>query len=317
MIRRSWLFVPGDSPRKIEKAFGCGADALILDLEDSVAPAAKSLARRTVLAALRDAPRGPSAPALYVRINALSADPSPVDADSHLAQADLDTVMAGAPDGIVLPKAQGGADVALLSARIAVREALHALPDGATRIVAIATETAGAMFAAGTYRGADARLAGLTWGGEDLAADIGALASRRDGNWTAPFQLARSTCLFAAAAAAVPAIDTVHVDFRDDEGLERECAAALRDGFTGKLAIHPSQVPIINAGLTPSEDLLAHARRVLAAFSDSDGTGVASLDGKMLDQPHRRAAERLLALAGDEGQPTDGRRMANSSSTTA
>lgn len=300
MIHRSWLFVPGDSPRKIDKAFGTGADALILDLEDSVAPAAKSLARRTVLAALRAAPRGDGAPALYVRINALSAYPNLVDPGSQLAQMDLDMVMPGAPDGIVLPKAAGGADVTLLSARLAVGEALHALPDGATRIVAIATETAGAMFAAGTYRGADKRLAGLTWGGEDLAADIGALASRQDGDWTAPFQLARSTCLFAAAAAEVPAIDTVHVDFRDEAGLARECAAALRDGFTGKLAIHPAQVPVINAGLTPSEALIAHARRVLSAFAESEGAGVTSLDGKMLDQPHRRAAERLLGLARGE-----------------
>jgi len=294
-VMRSWLFVPGDSPRKIEKAFSAGADALILDLEDSVAIPAKALARRTVLAALRDAPRGDKSPALYVRIN--NPPRNTRDPGRNPAESDLDIIMAGAPDGIMLPKAEGGADIALLSARLAVREAAHQLPDGSTKIVALATETAAAIFAAGTYRGVDPRLAGLSWGAEDLAAETGALATRVEGAWTAPFQLARSICIFAAAAAGVPAIDTVHIDFRDEAGLARECAAALRDGFSGKLAIHPAQVPIINEGLTPSPAQLDHARRVVEAFRESGEAGVTSLDGKMLDRPHLAAAKRLLGPA--------------------
>jgi len=306
-MHRSWLFVPGDSPRKIEKAFGAGADALIFDLEDSIAISSKALARRTVLAALREAPRGAGAPALYVRVNSESAQ----------NQRDLDVVMTGAPDGIMLPKAEGGADIQLLSARLAVREALHQIPDGSTKIVALVTETAAAMFGGGTYRGADPRLAGLTWGAEDLGAEIGALASRVDGEWTAPFQLARSICLFAAAAARVPAIDTVHVDFRDEAGLARECAAALRDGFSGKLAIHPAQVPIINEGLTPSAAQIDHARRVVAAFAASGDAGVTSLDGRMLDRPHLFAAQRILGLAAAPQPRPEGLGMRKSPSTTA
>jgi citrate lyase subunit beta/citryl-CoA lyase len=307
-MHRSWLFVPGDNPRKIDKAFGAGADALILDLEDSIALPAKALARRTVLGALREAPRGADAPALYVRVNS----------DSALNQRDLDMVMAGAPDGIMLPKAEGGADIQRLSARLAVLEASHQLADGSTKIVALVTETAAAMFSGGTYRGADPRLAGLSWGAEDLSAEIGALASRDEtGAWTPPFQLARSICLFAAAAALVPAIDTVFVDFRDEAGLARECAAAFRDGFSGKLAIHPAQVPIINEGLTPSAAQLDHARRVVAAFAASGDAGVTALDGRMLDRPHLVAAQRILGLAAGSQPRPDGLFMRKSSSTTA
>jgi citrate lyase subunit beta/citryl-CoA lyase len=174
------------------------------------------------------------------------------------------------------------------------------------------------MFSGGTYRGADPRLAGLSWGAEDLSAEIGALASRDEtGAWTAPFQLARSICLFAAAAAGVPAIDTVFVDFRDEAGLARECAAAFRDGFSGKLAIHPAQVPIINEGLTPSAAQLDHARRVVAAFAASGDAGVTSLDGRMLDRPHLYAARRILGLAAGSQPRPEGRFMRKSSSTTA
>ncbi len=285
---RSLLFVPGDQPEKLLKAFGSAADALILDLEDSVAAVNKEAARRSVLAFLQDHGDAPDPPPLYVRINGL---------DTPLAEGDLDVVMTGAPDGIVLPKAAGGADVAQLDARIAVREALHGIPDGTTQIVAIATETAAALFGLGTYAGWSARLAGLAWGMEDLAADVGAETGRADGAWTAPAELARNLCLFGAAAAGVDALDTVYTDFRDLDGLKRECAAAARDGFAGKLAIHPDQATIINEAFTPGEEAIAHAERVVEAFSLFGDTGVTSLDGQMLDRPHLKAAERLLARA--------------------
>jgi citrate lyase subunit beta / citryl-CoA lyase len=205
----------------------------------------------------------------------------------------------------VLPKAGGGGDLALLDSRLAVREALHGLPDGNTRILAIATETAAAMFALGSYSGASPRLAGLAWGGEDLSADIGALATRSEGEWTEPFRLARNLCLFAAAAAGVSAIDTVYTDFRDLDGLKRECEAAARDGFSGKLAVHPAQVPVINAAFTPDAGSVERAGRIVAAFAQSHGLGVTSLDGMMLDRPHLRAAERLLARAGRDASAAE------------
>jgi citrate lyase subunit beta/citryl-CoA lyase len=285
---RSMLFVPADSPRKLDKALGCGADALILDLEDSVAAGAKGEARRSALAFLRNTRGMPGRPRLYVRINGF---------DSGLSEGDLDAVMTAAPDGILLPKAGGGADVALLASRLAVREALHGLDDGATRIIALATEHAAAIFGAGTYASSSPRLTALTWGAEDLAADIGALAVRADGEWTEPFRLARNLCLFGAAAAGIGAIDTVYTAFRDLDGLQRECATAARDGFSGKLAVHPGQVAVINEAFTPSAEAVADAERVVAAFANTDALGVTSLDGRMLDQPHLKAAKRLLARA--------------------
>jgi citrate lyase subunit beta/citryl-CoA lyase len=289
---RSLLFVPGDDSRKLEKALQCGADALILDLEDSVAADAKAKARRTCLDFLIAAREKPSRPALYVRINAL---------DSGLSDSDLDSVMTAEPDGIVLPKAQSGADITLLDARIAVREAIHDLADGQTKIIAIATETAASIFGLGSYAGVCRRLAGLTWGGEDLAADIGAAGNKdSDGNWTAPFVLARNLCLFGAVAACVEPIDTVYTDFRDSDGLRREAEAAANDGFTGKLAIHPAQVPAINEVFTPSAEAVAEARRVIGAFEAAGNAGVVGLDGKMLDRPHLTAARKVLARAGLE-----------------
>jgi citrate lyase subunit beta/citryl-CoA lyase len=285
---RSYLFVPGDQPEKLAKARGSAADALILDLEDSVAPVNKEAARRSVLAFLQEHGEAPDTPRFYVRINGL---------DTPLAEGDLDVVMTGAPHGIVLPKASGGAHVTLLDARIAVREALHGIEEGSTEIVAIATESGAAMFGLGTYARSSPRLTGLAWGIEDLAADIGAATGRADGEWTAPAQLARNLCLFGAAAADVAAIDTVHTDFRDLEGLKRECALAVRDGFTGKLAIHPDQAPIINEAFTPSAEAIAEAERVVEAFALFGDAGVTSLDGQMLDRPHLKAAERLLARA--------------------
>ena len=231
-------------------------------------------------------------PALYVRINAL---------DSGLSDADLDSVMTAGPDGIVLPKAQSGADVTLLDARIAVREALHDLADGQTAIIAIATETAASIFGIGSYAGAGTRLSGLTWGGEDLAADIGAGANKDDaGQWTQPFQLARNLCLFGAVSAGVPPIDTVYTDFRDLDGLHLEATAAAQDGFTGKLAIHPAQVAVINEVFTPSPQAIAQAQRIVDAFKAAGNAGVVGLDGKMIDRPHLVAARRILARAGIE-----------------
>ncbi len=182
-----------------------------------------------------------------------------------------------------------------------MREALHGVEDGATRILVLATETAASLFTLGTYRGASARLAGLTWGAEDLSAETGALETRAGGEWTEPFRVVRSLALFAAAAAGVPAIDAVHADFRDLEGLRRECATAKRDGFSGKLAIHPDQVEPINEAFTPPAEALARAEAIVAAFDAAGDVGVISLDGKMLDLPHLKAAKRLLAQA-DRGR---------------
>jgi citrate lyase subunit beta/citryl-CoA lyase len=285
---RSLLFVPGDSRGKLDKALASGADALIIDLEDSVAPGRKAEARRTALAFLLEPRDQPERPRFFVRINGL---------DTAGSEADLDIVMTGRPHGIVLPKAAGGADVARLDARLAVREALHGLSDGSTRILPIATETGSALFTLGTYAGSSPRLFGLTWGAEDLSADIGALAARAGGDWTEPFRLARSLCLFGAAASGVSAVDTVYADFRDLDGLGLECEIAVRDGFVAKLAIHPAQVPVINAAFTPSAEAIAQAERIIAAFAAS-ATGVTSLDGRMLDQPHLTGAKRLLARAG-------------------
>ena len=286
---RSWLFVPGDDARKIERALGASADAVIFDLEDSVSLERKDEARRLTLRVLQETGRPAEGPRLYVRINALS---------TPFCEGDLDSVMTGAPDGIMLPKAAGGSDVALLDARLSVREALHEIPDGTTRIAAIATETAAAVFGLGTYAGCSDRLAALTWGGEDLGADIGVAAGRVDQSWTEPFRLARNLCLFGAAAAGVLAIDTVYTDFRDLDGLRRECAEAARDGFSGKLAIHPDQVPVINEVFAPTPAAILWAERIVAAFAAAGNAGVTSLDGKMLDRPHLRSAERLLARAG-------------------
>jgi citrate lyase subunit beta / citryl-CoA lyase len=289
---RSLLFVPGDSKEKLERAFRSGADALILDLEDSVSPAGKEAARRTSLAFLQDHRGETSRPLFYVRINALS---------SPFADGDLDVVMTGAPDGIVLPKAKGGGDVAILDARLAVREALHGIADGSTRIVVIATESATAVFGLGTYAGASGRLAGLAWGAEDLAADTGAQSTRTNGAWTRPNQIVRSFALFGAAAAGVAAIDTVYTDFRDTEGLRIECNGAAEDGFSGKLAIHPDQVEVINLAFTPSEEAISRAEEIVAAFAEAGDAGVIALDGRMLDRPHLLAAERLIARAKANG----------------
>src|SRR5687768_721581 len=278
MRMRSLLFVPGDRPDRMEKALRSGADALILDLGDAVAPAAKPEARRHVAQFLN----ANSNAKLWVRINPLDTDES---------DRDLTAILSSHPDGIVLPKAEGGASVAELTRR------LTSQGNAATQILAIATETPAAMFQLGTYGGLK-RLAGLTWGAEDLPAAIGAATSREpDGRFTPPYELARSLCLFGAAAAGVAPIETVYPAFRDLDGLAGYAARARRDGFTGMMAIHPDQVPVINAAFTPSEAEIAHARAVVAAFAAHPGAGTLALDGRMIDRPHLVQAQRTLAAA--------------------
>lgn len=290
-MMRSLLFAPGDTPRKLEKAFGSGADAIILDLEDSVAEAMKAEARGCVADFLKTAARGVGQPKLIVRVNAL---------DTGWTDADLAAVVPGRPDAILLPKAGSGADLQDLGARIAVLEAEAGLEDGAIKIHALMTENARGMLNAATFGGKTARLAALTWGAEDLAADIGASANRDErGVYTDVFRLARTLTLMAAADAGVDAVDTVYTDFRNMEGLADECRAAVRDGFSGKLAIHPAQVAVINAAFTPSPEDLERAVRILALFAAAGpGAGVLSLDGKMIDRPHLRQAERVARRAG-------------------
>ncbi|KQS03447.1 citrate lyase [Sphingomonas sp. Leaf357] len=270
---RSLLFVPGDRPDRMEKALALGADALILDLEDAVAAAAKPAARDMVAAFLRTERRA----TVFVRINPL---------DSGLSDDDLAAVLPARPDGIMLPKAEGGASLAALDAKLS----------GDTMILPIASETPAAIFALGGYGGVTPRLAGLTWGAEDLPAAIGATTSREaDGSYTAPYQLARSLTLFGAHAAGVPAIETVYPDFRDLDGLAAYAARGRRDGFTGMMAIHPAQVAVINAAFSPSEPEIAQARAVIALFDANPGAGALALDGKMIDAPHLKAARALLA----------------------
>jgi citrate lyase subunit beta/citryl-CoA lyase len=284
---RSWLFVPGDSARKMEKAAGSPADVLILDLEDAVAAERTALARdmiREFLQAHPDRTRFQ----LWVRINPLS---------TPLALLDLAGVVPGRPDGILVPKTDGGEALVALGHYLSALETASGIPEGMIRTMPVATETALAMFNLQTYAGVGKRLLGLTWGAEDLAAAIGASTNRvADGSYEFTFRLARSPCLVGAVAAGVAPIDTVWTDFRDKDGLKADAEAARRAGFLGKLAIHPDQVEIINAAFTPSEADIAYAERVVAAFAQA-GTGAVGLDGKMLDMPHLKQARSVLALA--------------------
>jgi citrate lyase subunit beta / citryl-CoA lyase len=283
---RSLLFVPGDSEKKLEKAPACGADVIIIDLEDAVAPAAKVKARGIAVEYLKSAKDRKTR--FYVRVNALS---------TGLIDADLDAVIHGGPDGVMLPKSAGGVDVVALGAKLAVREAISGLPDGATKILPISTETTASIFNMGSYRGVSARFEALTWGAEDLSAEVAAETNRMpDGNYTEPYRLARSLCLFAATAAEVTPIDTVFTNFRDGEGLKRESLAARRDGFLGKMVIHPDQVPVVNEIFTPTKETIIRAKAIMDAFAKS-GTGVASLNGEMLDMLHVKYAERVLSRA--------------------
>eukprot|EP00873_Tetraselmis_striata_P008408 jgi/Tetstr1/428672/TSEL_018660.t1 len=282
--------------RKLAKGLDSGADVLLIDLEDSVALDAKENARAVAARFLAEARERSERPRLYVRVNAL---------DTGETDADFAAVMPAAPEGIMLPKSVSGASVQQLDAKLAVHEAQNDLPDGSTRIVIVATETAASLFNLGSYAGASARLDGLSWGAEDLSADIGALGNRdASGGFTEPFRMARNLCLFGAVAASAIPIDTVFTNFRDLDGLRREAEEALRDGFTAKMAIHPAQVPVINEVFTPSADAIADARRIVDAFAAAGDPGVVGLDGEMLDRPHLRRAEKLLARARAAGLST-------------
>ncbi len=278
MKLRSLLFVPGDRPDRMEKALASGADALILDLEDAVLPDAKPVARAAVAAFLAR----PRMMPLFVRINPLGP----------LTEEDLAAVVPQAPDGIVLPKAEGGSCVADLAAR------LNRLGNADAKILPIATETPKAVFALGSYGGGSPRLCGITWGAEDLPATIGAISSRLlDGSFTPPYDMLRSLVLFGAHAAGVAALETVYPAIKDEAGLSAYAARGRRDGFSGMLAIHPAQVPIINAAFTLSPAEIEQAQRVVDAFARTPGAGAIQLDGRMLDAPHLKQAQALLARA--------------------
>lgn len=287
---RSYLFVPADQERKVGKALDSEADCIILDLEDSVAAGRKAVARAMARDVLLSARRARPRRALMVRVNAL---------DTALVEDDLEGVMEGAPSAILLPKPRDGADVQHLAILLSVHEARLGLAQENTAIAALAGETATGVLNAASFAGRTPRLKALSWGAEDLAADVGAWENRRkDGSHGDVFRLSRSMTLLAAADAGIEAIDTVFTDFRDEAGLERECRAALRDGFSGKLAIHPAQLATINRVFTPGESDVECARRIVALFAEAGPeAGVLSLDGRMLDRPHLRQAERLLARA--------------------
>ena len=290
---RSLLFVPGDSERKLAKALECPADALILDLEDSVDPQRLPHARALVLEFLQT--HGAATPAqLWVRVNALS---------SGRLYEDATAVIAGRPAGLMLPKVDSYADIERIALTLEAIEAGHGIAVGTTSLVVIGTETPAGLLAlpsypqaAAVHRASARRLAGLTWGMEDLSAALGArVQCGPDGMLRPAFEQARTTCLLTAAALGIQAIDGVHADFRDPEGLRHEAERARDDGFGGKLAIHPDQVAVINTAFTPSAEELDWARRVVAAFEAAGGAGVTSLDGRMIDRPHWRLARRMLA----------------------
>ena len=285
---RSFLFIPGDSEKKLGKADGAGADALILDLEDSVSPDNKPVARELIPAFLRARPKAKRASQIWVRINPL---------DTDLALTDLVAVVAAAPDGLILPKANGPSDVLKLSHYLDALEAKTYVAAGSIKILPVATETAISPFHLGDYAGAGlTRLLGLTWGAEDLAAAIGASTNRgSDGRWALTYQMVRSLTLLAARAADVQPIDTLYVDFRDDDGLRASSRASRAEGFTGRLAIHPAQVAAINESYRPSAEEIAFAERVIAAFDAAPGVGTVGLDGKMLDIPHLKQAWAIVA----------------------
>ena len=282
-MSRSYLFVPADSERKMRKAGDSGADALILDLEDSVAANARPEARALAAEYLTGKDN------VWVRIN-------PIDTED--AVADLAAVMPSSPAGIVLPKPQSAADVVRLSELLDGLEARHGIAAGQTRIIALCTERPDALFTLASYDAATPRLAALTWGAEDLAAAVGASSNRDDaGNWLSPYELARSLCLFAAAAAKVAAVDTVFTDYQDSAGLAHYAANARRDGFSGMLAIHPAQIDAINNAFMPTPAELDRAERIVALFDDNPDAGALGMDGAMIDRPHFVQAQRLLLLA--------------------
>jgi len=283
---RSLLFVPADGGSKLDKAMASGADGVIIDLEDSIAAESKESARKLALDFLKSAQSRKDRPQLLVRINGL---------DTGMTDADLDAVVPGKPDAVLLPKAEGGATVIHLDAKLTVREALAGLPEGEIKILAQTVESPAGLFSAGSYRNCSARLIGMTWGPEDLSAELGAEANREiDGTLTEPYRIARAMCLFGAAAAKVSAIETIYVNFRDTDVLRKDTELARRDGFTGRLAIHPAQVPVINEVFTPSTAQIEKAKAIVAAFEAKPGAGTVGMDGKMYDRPHLARAQALL-----------------------
>ena len=293
---RSWLFVPGDSERKLAKGGESGADALILDLEDSVAPARKPVAREMVPDYLRA--HADRRPQLWVRIN-------PID-EGGLA--DAAAVVRAAPDGLVVPKVNGPDDLLRVSHWLDALETRDGLPPGRIRLLSVATETAAAVLRLPEYaRTAVPRLAALTWGQEDLPAAIGATGNLdASGGFALTYRYARSACLLAAVAAGAQPVDTLEQDFRNEAALQAACAAARREGFTGKIAIHPAQVAAINAGFRPTAEEVAFARRVAEAFAANPGIGTVGMEGRMLDMPHLRQAQRVLAADAAFGEAAGG-----------
>lgn len=285
---KSLLFVPGDSEKKMAKAQSTAASALLLDLEDAVAVARIEIARAMVKDYLASRPDR-SRQQLWVRINPL---------DGPLALPDLVAIVPGAPDGILLPKIDSAQEIVVLDHYLTALEQRDGVASGSIRIMPVATETPRALFALDSYRGVSKRLVGLTWGAEDLSTALGASTNRVDsGEYEFTYLLARSLCLVGARAAGLQAIDTITPDFRDHERLEREVRASRRAGFSGKMAIHPDQVDVINAGYSPDEEEVRHAAAVVQAFERAGGAGAVQLDGKMLDKPHLTQALRVLAMA--------------------
>ncbi len=287
MRLRSLLFVPGDSDRKFVKAVTIGADVLILDLEDSVAPPMKARAREMVVDRLGD--RAPRDWSFFVR-------PNPFD--TGLTLEDLAAVVKPGLDGLLIPKTDSAEDIVRIGHYLDALEIRAGMSPGTVKIAVVATETPTAMFTLASYTPAHPRLVGLTWGAEDLSAAIGATSARdADGGWTFPYQIARAQCLFAAAAAGVAPLDTLYADFRDTPGLERSCREARRDGFTGRIAIHPDQVATINTCFSPSPQEVVEARAIVAAFEAQPNAGTLGINGKMYDIPHLKAARKTLAAA--------------------
>jgi citrate lyase subunit beta/citryl-CoA lyase len=284
-VSRSLLFVPGDSQRKLDKAVESGADALIIDLEDSVVASGRPVAREIARAFVENHTDA----TLWIRINPL---------DTEDAQLDLRALIPAGPAGVVLPKPRGAEDSVELSDRLDVLERQHDLPPGRTMIMPIATERPRALFRLHEYAGVTPRLAALTWGAEDLSTAVGATGNRgEDGNWLPPYELARSLCLFAASAAGVPAIDTVYTDYKDAAGLSRYASNGRRDGFSGMLAIHPDQVGPINEAYMPSDAEIDRARRIVDLFAASPDAGTLGMEGDMIDRPHWLQAKRILDIA--------------------
>lgn len=288
---RSWLFAPGDSERKMEKAVGGPADVVIFDLEDAVAEAEKPKARGRISDFLAGQPADHSR--LWIRINPLQGP--------H-ALADLAAVIRGRPGGIMLPKARGRADVECLDHYLSALEVAAGIERGATQVIALVTETAESMFTTGSYVGAP-RLVALTWGAEDLADAVGAIDNRNaDGSYAFTYEMARSFCLLGAAAAGVAAVETIHGDFRDEAGLRRRAQQARRGGFRGMLAIHPAQVEVINEAFTPSAEELKEAQEVVDLFAANPAAGAVGHKGAMLDRPHLARAQALIRLAARAGR---------------